>query len=291
MDGFHYPPVDERIMRFGCYLTSVGKLHYTPGQNYPVAGHPARYAFDWKKGRSVGDHALILITDGNGQFETKEDGLRSLGPGDVIYLVPGQWHRYRPNRHAGWTERWICLNGAVLHSLRAECILPPRCAHAPGSAKPRTEQRLDRLLQDVAEAPRLNQPSWGARSLSILLECFGDADAPENVTAEMPDPIISDALRFIRENCHRPIRVRDIADHCHLERRTLERRFSSACPHPIAQSIILSRIERAEMLLADTILPVKEIAYACGFGSPQRMIYDFRRHRGITPGAMREIGD
>lgn len=291
MDGFHYPPVDERIMRFGCYLTSVGKLHYEPGQSYPVTGHPARYDFQWKKGRSVGDHALILITGGNGQFETREDGSHTLGDGDVLYLVPGQWHRYRPDPSTGWTERWVCLNGAVLHSLRAENILPPRCAHAPGCVKPRMQQRVERLLQDVGESPRLNRPSWGARSLAILLECFGDAEAPEDVPTEMSDTVVSHALRYIRENCHRPIKVRDIAAHCNLERRTLERRFSSAYVHPIARSIILSRIERAEMLLADTALPVKEIAYACGFVSPQRMIYDFRRHRGTTPGAMRGIGD
>ncbi len=291
MDGFHYPPVDERIMRFGCYLTSVGRLHYVPGQSYPVTGHPARYDFQWKKGRAVGDHALILITGGNGQYETKEDGMRSLHAGDVLYLVPGQWHRYRPDHKTGWTERWVCLNGAVLHSLRAENVLPPRCAHAPDRVKPRMEQRLDRLLQDVSAFPRLNQPSWGARGLAVLLECFGDCEAPVETSPDMPDLVISEALRFIRENSHRPIQVRDVAEHCHLGRRTLERRFAASFLYPVARSIILSRIERAEMLLAGTTLPVKEIAYACGFGSPQRMIYDFRRHRGVTPGASRGIGD
>jgi AraC-like DNA-binding protein len=34
-------------------------------------------------------------------------------------------------------------------------------------------------------------------------------------------------------------------------------------------------------------MQIKEVAYACGFGGPQRMIYDFRRVRGTTPGSFR----
>ena len=95
------------------------------------------------------------------------------------------------------------------------------------------------------------------------------------------------AMQFIRDNAHRPIRVRDVATDCGLERRTLERRFRGAGLPPVGRTIILERITRSEILLAETGMQVKEVAYACGFGSPQRMIYDFRRIRGTTPGRLR----
>jgi AraC-like DNA-binding protein len=48
------------------------------------------------------------------------------------------------------------------------------------------------------------------------------------------------------------------------------------------------RIERAQRLLAETSLAVKEIAWACGYASPGYFIRVFRQHCGITPQAWRE---
>ena len=291
MDGFHYPPVDGRIMRCGIYLTSVGRLTYKPGESYPVSGHPERFDFEWSKGRSVGDHVLLMIDRGVGEFELADGVRHEVSAGDILYIVPGQWHRYRPLATSGWTERWICLNGAALHGLRAAGVLPTTATLTRDGLEDSVLQRFDRLLLDVVASPHHNQPSWGARAMALLLECFGDSEPVPPAATGSTAPGAAEALRFISENCHRPIRVEDVARHCGLERRTLVRRFAAAFPHGVAGAIIRNRIERAEMLLRSTTLPVKEVAYACGFGSPQRMIYDFRKHRGITPGGLRGNGD
>lgn len=284
-NAFHYPPLDTTSLRAGCCLTSIGSLAYQPGQKYPQAGHPKDFDFRWQRGRKLPDFALVLIVAGRGQWEAEDGGPQNVAAGDAFFLVPGGWHRYRPAPSAGWTEKWICLQGASLHNLVASGLLPGRCVHLRGGVRPGMEPRLDRLLRDVAAEPGVNHPSWGLRALTVMLECF-ETNPPRPEPAARPE-VTDEAMRFIRENAHRPIAVRDVAAQCGIERRTLERRFNRARLPSVGRSIILQRIARAELLLAETPMQVKEVAYACGFGSPQRMIYDFRRVRGVTPGSLR----
>ena len=292
--SFHYPPVDRQLLKLGCYLTSIGELHYPPNVKYPGPGHPQLYDFDWEKGRSsLTDFALVLITAGEGQFETSKVPLTRISSGNLIFLVPGEWHRYRPIRTTGWTEKWVCLNGHYLHHLRENRLLPDRSMLLKLADADALESLLDGLFVEVAHTPRQNRLGWSAQAIEILfrvIDEFEHVRAPR--AASRPpaaDVLVDQALRFIRENCHRPINVNTVAENCGTIRRTLERRFAEHHERTVAHEIVHGRIERAEMLLADSKLPVKEIAFACGFGSAQRMIYLFRRHRKLTPGQIRKL--
>lgn len=285
MAKFHYPPVDLRVLRSGCYLTSVGALTYQPGQSYPVAGHPREFALHWSSGRTLTDFALVMIVEGAGDWESPRGERARVTAGDLFYLVPGGWHRYRPAGDRGWTEKWCCLTGEIVHRMIDANLLPRRCRRVPGGVKKETEKRLDRLRQDILREPGENHPSWGLRALSLLLESLGDR--PRVGHPSQVHPVVETAVRFIRENLHRPLQVTDVATHCRVERRTLERAFSRHSLGPIGQFLVRERILRAEMLLRDTELSIKEVAFASGFGGTSRMIYDFRRHRQTTPGAFR----
>ena len=65
--------------------------------------------------------------------------------------------------------------------------------------------------------------------------------------------------------------------------RQFRARFGCA-PHAF---VIQRRIERARCLLLRGDLPLKEIATTCGFSDQAHMTRQFRRHLGITPGAVR----
>ncbi len=144
-------------------------------------------------------------------------------------------------------------------------------------------ERLDRLRRDVAAKPGLNRPSWGLRALTVMLECF-ETDTPSS----RPPPVRAGPSRHALHPAKTPtvrIGVREGGGRVRVGTPHLERRFRGAGLPPVGRSIILQRIARAEQLLTETGIQIKEVAYACGFGGPQRMIYDFRRVRGTTPGA------
>lgn len=285
MAAFHYPPVDAHSLRSGCCLTSVGSLASKPGLPYPPPGHPRDFDLPWGEGRSIPDFALVFITSGTGEWESRDEPRTEVHAGDALYLVPGGWHRYRPKPATGWMEKWICLRGPALHALVGAGALPRACKRLAGIPCPETE--FNRLFDDVLAEPGRNRPSWGARALAVLLESFEKLN-PVAAAPPRIDTIAEAGLRFIRENAHRAIKVGDVAEACGVQRRTLERHFEQAGMGTVARSIVAERILRAEILLRETQLQVKEIAHACGFGGAQRMIYDFQRHCGTTPGQFRQ---
>lgn len=99
----------------------------------------------------------------------------------------------------------------------------------------------------------------------------------------LDDADVVAAVRFIRENAHRAIRVSDVTNAVAMARRSLERRFQRVFDRTIAQEISRLRIERAKKLLAESDLQIPRVAEASGFGSPEYLATVFRREFGVTP--------
>jgi len=120
-----YLPVDDELMNWGAYVTSVGRVVIPTATRYPPPGHPAIYDFRWQVGRVLPEFAVILITEGRGIFDSKETGHVAFEGPTMILLFPGVWHRYRPDFETGWTERWVCFNGEIAHRLASQKLFDP----------------------------------------------------------------------------------------------------------------------------------------------------------------------
>lgn len=103
----------------------------------------------------------------------------------------------------------------------------------------------------------------------------------------IPDPIAAAALRFIRENAHRPITPRDVVAAVPASRRSLEVRFKSATERSIQDEIWRSHIERATRLLAKSSLTMEEISPRCGFTSARMFSEKFANAIGCPPSRYR----
>jgi LacI family transcriptional regulator len=67
-----------------------------------------------------------------------------------------------------------------------------------------------------------------------------------------------------------------------VNRRTLERRFTSVLGHTPLDEIRRVRLERAKVLL-QTDLPVYEVAQRSGFATPEYLATSFLAAMGMTP--------
>lgn len=97
------------------------------------------------------------------------------------------------------------------------------------------------------------------------------------------DPVVRAAIAFI-QRAEENVMVSDVVEHVGQgTRRTLERRFREVLGRGIGEQLVRSRLSRAKALLLSSTLSIKQVAYHCGFSSPQKFSTVFRHYEGYTP--------
>jgi len=101
------------------------------------------------------------------------------------------------------------------------------------------------------------------------------------------DPNLASAVHFIRQHACEGISVGDVAAHAFLSRSVLQRRFKAELGQTAHERILQEKLRRARDLLAETSLPLIDIAEKAGFNYQEYMGSTFRKHLGITPAQYR----
>ncbi len=157
-----------------------------------------------------------------------------------------------------------------------------------------TRLLMDRLMQEMAA------PGFGAEALAesigttILLECLRQLrqdgqgeDAPDKRAQGLQlrhMRMIDDYLEAI--NVGMPS-IGEIARLCGINAHYFCRLFRTRMGQSPGRYLADWRLRRAEKLLADTDLPLKEIAHRLGFSNAANFSTAFRTERRLTPGAYR----
>jgi LacI family transcriptional regulator len=121
-----------------------------------------------------------------------------------------------------------------------------------------------------------------------LLAPLGIAQRQSTDVTAVDDPLIAQAMQFIRENACNGINVEDVLRTVPLSRRLFESRFRKATGKTPHEMITQRRLSRVELLLRDTDLSQEEIARRCGFEYAEYMNTLFRKQHGISPGVYRK---
>jgi LacI family transcriptional regulator, galactose operon repressor len=101
------------------------------------------------------------------------------------------------------------------------------------------------------------------------------------------DPVLANALRYIRERACEGMTVQDLLDHLCVSRSWLERNFRKLVNRSPQSAIRHVQIKRCKELLRSTSLPLERIARLTGFEHPEYMSVVFKRETGDTPGHYR----
>jgi len=290
-DFYHYLPVNDAAMRWGIYVTGAGRAVIPPGQEYPSPGHPSLYQFEWNRGRMLPEFQIVLISEGRGLFESHETGEIEITPDSILFLVPGVWHRYRPDLKTGWKERWVSFNGEIAHRLMRLKLIHPARAVQPSRQPRQLARAFDRVLERIHAHPAqnsilLSMPAMALVALAIE-QATGEAPQPGDQATlrldHLDDPVVVRTLELIWTHSHRGLSVDQIARQLPVTRRTLDRRFQAATGRSVLEEIHNCRLSRAKRLLTETDLPVKTVAYLAGFPSAERMRVLFLQTEDISP--------
>ncbi len=103
------------------------------------------------------------------------------------------------------------------------------------------------------------------------------------------DRELSMALRFIRENFDKPIRVDSVCEHVSLSRRALELKFKKQLKRSINSEIRRVRVQHACSLLIETNIPIKKIASELGYPDTTHIARYFKIEKGMSLQAYREL--
>ncbi len=293
---YHYLPVNNDAMRWGIYVTGAGRGSVSAHEAYPQEGHPSLYGFNWKQGRTLPEFQIILVTAGQGEFDSRATGEQSVGRNTLIILFPGVWHRYRPDPDTGWTERWISFNGEMAHGLTSQGLIRPAEALFAFADPEELIQRFDRLLGRIHSEPTKNSILLSMHAMDLIAEVIEKTlDTPlpsgpqaSGLPSNIADALVSQALDLIWTHSHRPLSVAHLVAQLPCTRRTLERRFLAARRHSILDEINACRLSRAQRLLRETELSVKTVAYLAGFTSSERMRVAFLKQEGYPPDQYRK---
>ena len=79
------------------------------------------------------------------------------------------------------------------------------------------------------------------------------------------DPLLEEAVTFINEHMQYKISLAEVARRSGLSYVQFVRRFTAYAGMTPSEYLAAIRMKKAESLLSDTALPVKEVAAACGF--------------------------
>jgi AraC-like DNA-binding protein len=292
---FHYFPVDDDVLRWGAYVTGAGVATILPKHPYPPFGHPALYHFDWRRGRTLPEFQMVLITRGAGEFESELTGKTTFHGPTLMWLFPGVWHRYRPVQNIGWTERWFSFNGDLVHRLWGQGLIDPARAVASIGEEHALVEKYDAMLHRIHANPlshtvlhSLQVLRLVAESIESITSCHGEKTAAGEASPRRPvDPVVDHALTIIETQSHRSISIEEVAQELSVARRTLDRRFAAATGRSMLEEINLCRLNRAKRLLAETDLSIRLIANLVGFSSAERLGLLFSRREGVSPSEFR----
>jgi LacI family transcriptional regulator len=127
-----------------------------------------------------------------------------------------------------------------------------------------------------------------ARQRHFFIDPLGVVTRGSTDILAIEDRLVARTITFIRSAASQGIRVRDVANSIAISSSGLATRFKAATGQTIGAAIRRAQLQRAQRMVAETNLAMKEIAAITGFKSVQHMTTSFGKVFGRTPGKYRK---
>ncbi|MFL9878388.1 GlxA family transcriptional regulator [Herbaspirillum rhizosphaerae] len=149
---------------------------------------------------------------------------------------------------------------------------------------------IDLCLSLVAE-------DWGhdlainvAKRLIVYIRRDGGQSqySPYLAVGPNEDSLVAKVLKYVTDHISEALTIEDIADAVGVSRRTFSRAFAKHAHVTPSVFVEQVRIDFARKLLEETDVPLKTVAFRCGFSTATQMRMIFSRQLNTTPKLYRE---
>lgn len=270
----------ESDKKWGFYINNLGSTKIQAGDVYPSQGHPGKYMFTWEKGRTLDEFHFVLITEGEGVFESHNTGKKKISDGDGFLLFPGVWHRYKPKRKIGWTERWVGFSGPIAQQLLSNGFFNQKQPIIPRCNQTRVLNYFESLYKLFNNEPFGFQRLASGICIQLMAELYNIQQRSNN---HILDSMVSYAKHVMYEKINASIDLEKIAKEFGVSYSKFRIDFKKQTGTSPLQYHLLLKLEKAKELLLQTSKTQKEIAYSLGFESDYYFSRLFKQKTGITP--------
>ncbi len=220
--------------------------------------------------RTIDSIELIIVLSGEVNMFI-EDEQYSLKPGEVLKIVPGEFHG-GSQESENISFFWLHLSGAEDNEL------------PPVLSKPKNLERIKTLTKELLhyfeqkEYPRECSDSLMKVLLAEITHGKSDVDGK----------LISEIKEYVRVNIETPLKASDVALKYNYNEDYLNRIFKKRLGVGLKKYIDSARIESIKCNLLMSNASLIDIAYQYGFGEYKYLLKFFKYHEGISPSKYRE---
>lgn len=154
--------------------------------------------------------------------------------------------------------------------------LSPEHVHFVTSIARKMSYELEHKYTDHIEMQKLY-----LRQLFIILSRFQLIDAQPH-TNDLQQTI-QNTLDYINANLNTDLSLHILAAKCNVSPGYLSKQFKNLIGVGVSEYINIARVTAAEKLLANTNMPITQVAFECGFNDSNYFARVFKNLRGITP--------
>lgn len=283
--NYKYLTTNKTDIDWGIFLKVAGFTANPPNAPYPMTQHPSGYHFSWIKGRILDEYQISYITKGKGILETKDQAYE-IKAGTVFMILPGQWHRYKPDPSTGWDEYYVGFHGTYV----SQIFNQPFYKNSSNAFPVGHNITLLNSFKDIIEKVKDEHPGFQQQTAGRVMNILGEIVAVvknQEFEGKEIEKRIKEAQCDIRERLDQSLNLEIFAQRYQMSYSYFRKLFKTYTGLSPAQYHLQLRLQKARDLISSTDNSVKDIAFSLGFESQFHFSKIYKKKFGFSPNKTR----
>lgn len=231
---------------------------------------------------------LYFIQSGEG--EIKIDGV-SYYPkaGDLMLLPANRVQSYKTSHDNTYLKYWCHFNAIVVKTPLFNLINTNYLVHYDDLVP--VNALFETIIDNYDKADIVSVLAGKTALAQLLLSYFDKAGVIDEYSHEQRE--ILDCIQLIKDfvykNINENISLQMLADTAHFNPNYFVAYFKKQYKITPMKFVALLRIDKAKELIANTSMPIQEIAYATGFSDSAHLSNSFKKQIGYSPTEYRKM--
>lgn len=254
-------------------------LHITDIGYYPKA----TFHFRERTKEEAKQYILIYCIEGSGWFEI--EGVRQKVSPEHFFILPkGKAHAYGCSTTNPWTIYWLHFDGDKAGFFSEGLDKPTPVTPQKNSRIEDRLQLFEEIFATLKNGYSKNNLDYSISGLFHFLGSLKFLGAyRESIFTNQTEDISADAIHFMRENIHKRLTLKEIADHVGFSPSHFSTLFQNKTGFSPLNYLSQLKIQQACHWLDFSDMKINQIAMTIGFDDPFYFSRVFTKTMGISP--------